>query len=66
MKRFQIDWRSETGGRIRVNINIGAMIDSFEILENKYIAESWAKRTAKQLEAEGHHVYLALDEGRLD
>ena len=64
--KFHIDWKSDTGGRVRVNINRGAMVDSFAILENKYIAESWAKNVKKNLENMGYVCTLMLDDGRLD
>ena len=64
--KFHIDWKGETSGRVRVNINRGAMVDSFAILENKYVAESWAKNAKKNLENKGYVCTLILDEGRVD
>ena len=49
-----------------MNINRGAMIDSFAVLENKYVAESWAKNAKKSLEDKGYVCTLMLDDGRLD
>lgn len=64
--KFHIDWKSDTGGKVRVNINRGAMVDSFAILENKYVAKSWAKNVKESLENRGYVCTLVLDEGRLD
>ena len=64
--KFHIDWKGETGGRIRVNINNGAFIESYEVCDNKYIAESYAKNMKHILETLGHECTLMLDDGRLD
>jgi len=65
MKRFHIDWKGTKAGKVRVNINSGAVVDSFVILDNKYIARTWAHNAKENLEALGHECVLALDDGRV-
>ena len=50
---------------MRVNINKGAVVDSFVILDNKYIARTWAHNAKENLEALGHECVLVLDDGRV-
>jgi hypothetical protein len=65
MKRFHIDWKGEKGGKVRVNINSGAVVDSFMVLDNKYIARTWAHNAKENLEGLGFECILALDDGRV-
>ena len=65
MERFHIDWIKEDSGKVRVNINYGALIDAFMSLDNKYIARTWAINAQSKIEDLRFKCTMQLDEDRV-